>query len=47
LPCQIQGGFLQTALSEVTRSVDSRHSQALSGRVTPDKVLASFVHKGA
>src|SRR6266436_4158316 len=41
LPCQTQGGFLQTALSAVTRRSRSCSSPVLLRRVTPDRVLAS------
>src|SRR5438552_19126070 len=40
LPCQTQGGFLQTALSGVTRRSRSCSSPVLLRRVTPDRVLA-------
>src|SRR5439155_15421503 len=40
LPCQTQGGFLQTALSAVTRRSRSCSSPVLLRRVTPDRVLA-------
>src|SRR3989442_1678168 len=40
LPCQTQGGFLQTALSTVTRRSRSCSSPVLLRRVTPDRVLA-------
>src|SRR5882724_10250921 len=40
LPCQTQGGFLQTALSTVTRRSRSCSSPVLLCRVTPDRVLA-------
>src|SRR6516225_6525741 len=36
----MQGGFLQTALSAVTRRSYARHTSALSRQVTTDKVLA-------
>ncbi len=41
LPCQTQGGFLQTALSAVTRRSRSCSSPVLLRRVTPDRVLVS------
>ena len=34
------GGLLQTPLSEMPRQRDSRYDSEVSGRVTPDKVLA-------
>src|SRR5207249_10698987 len=40
LPCQTQGGFLQTALSTVTRRSRSCSSPVLLRRVTPDRALA-------
>src|SRR5260370_31198216 len=40
LPCQTKGGFLQTALSTVTRRSRSCSSPVLLRRVTPDRVLA-------
>src|SRR5437773_12421578 len=40
LLCQTQGGFLQTALSTVTRRSRSCSSPVLLRRVTPDRVLA-------
>src|SRR6266849_442048 len=43
LPCQTQGGFLQTALSTVTRRSRSCSSPVLLRRVTPDRVLAFIV----
>jgi hypothetical protein len=40
LPCQIQGGLVQTALSAVTRRPGSRLSSSFLRRVTPDRVIS-------
>ena len=41
-PCQIQGGFLQTSLSEVTLGrATFRYAPTVLRQVTPDRVMVS------